>query len=109
MQQDFQHAGAHAGAVLHRRIGRHPYFLAVSRPALTQPGPQHLQLPLFQVHTAALLAVPDNLAGARLALLWRPRDLRRRHLQHGFNGDAAYGVDQFFDGQMRLLDQFNHG
>ncbi|MGA2335641.1 MAG: hypothetical protein ABSG08_09715 [Terriglobales bacterium] len=48
--------------------------------------------------------MPDHLPGAQFALLLRPCYLSRQHLQHGLNGNAAHHVNQFLDGQMRLLD-----
>jgi hypothetical protein len=53
--------------------------------------------------------MPDHLPGAQFALLLRPRYLCRRHLQHGLNGNAAHHVNQFLDGQTRLLDLSTKG
>src|SRR5208282_375761 len=36
-------------------------------------------------------------------------DLNRRHLQHRFDGRPTHHVDHLLDGQLRLLDEFNHG
>ncbi|HEX7425268.1 MAG TPA: hypothetical protein VF311_15480 [Terriglobales bacterium] len=101
--QHVQHPAAQSG-ILHRFVGRNRHFAAALRP---QPRLPHPQLPFLQAHPPPLTAVPAHF----LSLLTgrpRPRHLLGGQLQHRLDRDAPSHVDQFVDGQPRLLDQIHH-
>jgi hypothetical protein len=109
---DVEHAIGQAGVLLHRLVGRDLDLarLAVLRFAVvtlsfSESWPGDAQLPLLQSDTSSLRAVIHNVPIGFPALLLRPGQLSRTHLQHGLDRRPSHHIDQIIDGTLRLLDE----
>ncbi len=87
-------------------ISGNRHFLVSSPALLAQARLLHPQLPLPQTDGAFFPSVPADLA-TFLARMPGPGHALRRQLQHRFHVRSPQHVNQFVDGQPRLLNQLH--
>jgi len=105
IEQDRHHPRGQLAAGLDRFVGGNDRF-AIS--LMSQPRPTHPQLAVAEVRQSLLAAVPTHVARL-LSRRFASGHFPGRHLQHGLDAGPAGHVDDLLDGQLRLLDEPDHG
>jgi len=108
VQQDYQHPVADGGVRLQRFVGRNGNLLLRSPALPAELRFPHPELAVSQAYPSSLAPMPDDVPLARLAPLRFAGHLASRQPDHGLDAGMAQHVDQIFDGDSALFDQFHY-